>query len=159
MVTEFARDVCGWEGANSTEFDPESPFPVVSLLEEQEGVTAKGGTMRLGWYPCRLVPGSAAERAYGTDMVNERHRHRWELNNRFRDDLAAAGLRVSGTSPDGALSEIAEVADHPFMVGTQFHPELQSRPNRPHPLFRELVAAALAREAPSEAAGAVAAAT
>lgn len=145
MVTEFARDVCGLQGANSTEFDPESPHPVISLLEEQQGVTHKGGTMRLGAYPCRLVPGSLAARAYGTDLVNERHRHRWEFNNAYRAVLEEAGLRVSGTSPDGSLVEISEIAGHPFMLGTQFHPELQSRPNRPHPLFREFVAAARAR--------------
>ncbi len=145
MVTEFARDVCGLQGANSTEFDPESPHPVISLLEEQQGVTHKGGTMRLGAYPCRLVPGSLAARAYGTDLVNERHRHRWEFNNAYRAVLEEAGLRVSGTSPDGSLVEISEIADHPFMLGTQFHPELQSRPNRPHPLFREFVGAARAR--------------
>jgi CTP synthase len=145
MVTEFARDVCGLRGANSTEFDPESPHPVISLLEEQQGVTNKGGTMRLGAYPCRLVPGSLAARAYGTDLVSERHRHRWEFNNAYRAVLEEAGLRVSGTSPDGSLVEISEIAGHPFMLGTQFHPELQSRPNRPHPLFREFVAAARAR--------------
>lgn len=145
MVTEFARDVCGLQGANSTEFDPESPHPVISLLEEQQGITHKGGTMRLGAYPCRLVPGSLAARAYGTDLVNERHRHRWEFNNAYRAILEQGGLRVSGTSPDGSLVEISEIAGHPFMLGTQFHPELQSRPNRPHPLFREFVAAAKAR--------------
>ena len=142
MVTEFARHVCGLAGANSTEFAPEAPHPVISLLEEQQGITQLGGTMRLGAYPCRLVPGTIAHRAYGTDLVYERHRHRWEFNNQYRAQLEGAGLRVSGISPDGNLVEITEVADHPFMVGTQFHPELQSRPNRPHPLFRELVAAA-----------------
>ncbi len=158
MVTEFARNVCGWEGANSTEFDPESPFPVISLLEEQEGVTAKGGTMRLGWYPCRVREGTQAAESYATDLVNERHRHRWELNNRYRDEMEAAGLVVAGASPDGALAEIAEVADHPFMLGTQFHPELQSRPNRPHPLFDTLVRVALEqRERSAEASDAAAA--
>jgi CTP synthase len=147
MVTEFARDVCGLAGANSTEFDPESPHPVISLLDEQQGVTKKGGTMRLGAYPCRLAPGSAAARAYDTDLISERHRHRWEFNNAYREVLEGAGLRVSGTSPDGALVEISEIAGHPFMLGTQFHPELKSRPNRPHPLFRDFVAAAVARQA------------
>jgi CTP synthase len=141
MVTEFARNVCGLAGANSTEMDPETPHPVVSLLEEQRGVTDKGGTMRLGAYPCRLAPGSLAERAYGVDLVSERHRHRWELNNAYRETFEAAGLRASGLSPDGSLVEICEIVGHPFMLGTQFHPELQSRPNRPHPLFREFVAA------------------
>lgn len=144
MVTEFARNVCGMAGANSTEFDPESPYPVISLLEEQMGVTNKGGTMRLGAYPCRLTPGSVAATAYGTDMVSERHRHRWEFNNRYRTELEGAGLVVSGLSPDGTLVEISEIGGHPFMLGTQFHPELQSRPNRPHPLFRDFVAAAVA---------------
>ncbi len=142
MVTEFARNVCGMAGANTTEIDPESPYPVISLLEEQQGITNMGGTMRLGAYPCRLEPGSNAARAYGTDMVTERHRHRWEFNNLYREPLERAGLRISGTSPDGSLVEISEIAAHPFMMGTQFHPELQSRPNRPHPLFRDLVAAA-----------------
>ena len=143
MVTEFARNVCGMVGANSTEIDPESPFPVISLLEEQTGVVNKGGTMRLGAYPCRLSPGTLAGSAYGLDIISERHRHRWEFNNAYREILQGAGLRVSGTSPDGSLVEISELAGHPFMIGTQFHPELQSRPNRPNPLFREFVAAAL----------------
>ncbi len=144
MVTELARNACGLKGANSTEFDPESPHPVISLLEEQQGITNKGGTMRLGAYPCRLTPGSLAAAAYRTDLVSERHRHRWEFNNAYREVLEGCGLRVSGASPDGSLVEISEIAGHPFMLGTQFHPELQSRPNRPHPLFREFVAAAKA---------------
>ena len=159
MVTEFARNVCDWEGANSTEFDPESPWPVISLLEEQEGIEAKGGTMRLGWYPCRLRPGTVAGTAYDGGLINERHRHRWELNNRYRAQMEEAGLVVAGASPDGTLAEIAEVADHPFMVGTQFHPELQSRPNRPHPLFHAFVAAGLARSAPEATTAASALAT
>ena len=144
MVTEFARDVCGMDGANSTEHDPESPYPVISLLDEQQGVVNKGGTMRLGAYPCKLLPGTAAQRAYGEREISERHRHRWEFNNEYREQLEAAGLKVSGTAPDGSLVEIAEIGGHPFMVGVQFHPELQSRPNRPHPLFRDLVTAAVA---------------
>ncbi|MCA9829974.1 MAG: CTP synthase [Dehalococcoidia bacterium] len=160
MVTELARNVCGLEGANSTEHDPETPYPVISLLEEQQGIINKGGTMRLGAYPCRLEPGSLAAAAYGDENVTERHRHRWEFNNQFRPQLEAAGLRVSGTSPDGGLVEISEISGHPFMLGTQFHPELQSRPNRPHPLFRDLVAAAVARQGrvSAEAATAIAAA-
>ena len=146
MVTEFARNVCGLEGANSTEMDQETQYPVISLLEEQIGVVNKGGTMRLGAYPCRLDPGSLAARGYGADSVSERHRHRLEFNNAFREQLTGAGLRVSGTSPDGSLVEISEITGHPFMLGTQFHPELQSRPNRPHPLFREFIAAALRRQ-------------
>ena len=142
MVTEFARNVCDMPGANTTEIDPETQYPVISLLDEQQGVKAKGGTMRLGSYPCRLAPGTLAARSYGTDMVTERHRHRWEFNNFYRGKLEASGLLVSGASPDGSLVEITEIANHPFMIGSQFHPELQSRPNRPHPFFREFVAAA-----------------
>ena len=145
MVTEFARNVCGLQGANSTEFDAESPHPVISLLEEQQGVVNKGGTMRLGGYPAKLVAGTLAARSYGDDLVRERHRHRWEFNNAYRQVLTERGLVVSGTSPDGSLVEISEIGGHPFMIGTQFHPELQSRPTRPHPLFREFVAAARAR--------------
>ena len=142
MVTEFARNVCGLGGANTTEIDPESPHPVISLLDEQQGVTSKGGTMRLGAYPCKLEAGSLAALAYQTDLISERHRHRWEFNNAYRDVLARNGLNASGTSPDGSLVEISEISTHPFMLGTQFHPELQSRPNRPHPLFRDFVTAA-----------------
>ena len=153
MVTEFARNVCGMKGANTTEIDPESPYPVISLLNEQEGITNKGGTMRLGAYPCKLVPGSLAANAYQTDLISERHRHRWEFNNAYREVLANAGLKASGTSPDGSLVEISEISGHPFMLGTQFHPELQSRPNRPHPLFRDFVAAALRHRAQAAASG------
>ncbi len=143
MVAEFARNVCDLPGANSTEMDPETPYPVVSLLEEQYGIINKGGTMRLGAYPCHLETGTLAQRTYGTDLVHERHRHRLEFNNAYRDLMQAKGLRLSGLSPDGTLVEISEISGHPFMLGTQFHPELQSRPNRPHPLFREFVAAAV----------------
>ncbi|MBI2767432.1 MAG: CTP synthase [Chloroflexi bacterium] len=146
MVTEFARNVCGMGGANTTEIDPESPYPVISLLEEQLGIKDKGGTMRLGAYPCTLIENSLAARAYDSNLVFERHRHRWEFNNKYKAQLEAAGLGVSGTSPDGSLVEISEITGHPFMLGTQFHPELQSRPNRPHPLFRDFVAAAVRRE-------------
>jgi CTP synthase len=147
MVTEFARNVCGMAGANTTEIDPETPYPVISLLEEQTGIVNKGGTMRLGAYPCRLEPGTHAAEAYGTDMISERHRHRWEFNNLYKDVLTRAGLVISGTSPDGSLVEISEIGGHPFMLGTQFHPELQSRPNRPQPLFRDFIAAAKAMAA------------
>lgn len=143
MVTEFARNVCDMPGANSTEMDPETPYPVISLLEEQTGIVNKGGTMRLGGYPCALSEGSLAAASYDTGLINERHRHRLEFNNAYRETLEGCGLRVSGTSPDGMLVEISEIAGHPFMLGTQFHPELQSRPNRPHPLFRAFVAAAV----------------
>jgi CTP synthase len=145
MVVEFARAVLGLAGANSTEFDPGTSYPVISLLSEQLGVEDKGGTMRLGYYPCLLKTGTKARRAYGVDVVAERHRHRYEFNNRFRQDLEAAGLVASGLSPDGALVEICELRNHPFMVGSQFHPELMSRPMRPHPLLREFVAASKER--------------
>ncbi|HHY92585.1 MAG TPA: CTP synthase, partial [Firmicutes bacterium] len=141
-VVEFARAVLGWEGANSSEFDEASPYPVIDLLPEQKGITSKGGTMRLGAYPCHLVPGTHAYAAYGEAVVQERHRHRYEFNNDYRAELEAHGLKVAGTSPDGRLVEIIELADHPWFVGTQFHPELKSRPNRPHPLFREFIRAA-----------------
>ena len=153
MVTEFARNVCGLAGANTTEIDPETPHPVISLLEEQQGITNMGGTMRLGAYPCRLDAGTLAGQAYQTDLISERHRHRWEFNNAYREQLEGHGLRVSGLSPDGALVEISEIGTHPFMLGTQFHPELQSRPNRPHPLFRDFITAA---KSSSTAPGAIA---
>jgi CTP synthase len=139
MVVEAARTALGTDAVNSTEFDPETPHAVISLLSEQEGVEDKGGTMRLGSYPCHLVPGSRAQQAYGTDDIRERHRHRYEFNNRYREPLEEFGLVASGISPDGSLVEVCEIRDHPFMVGTQFHPEFRSRPDRPHPLFRELI--------------------
>ena len=151
MVIEYARNVLGLAGANSTEVDPHTPHPVISLLSEQLGIEDKGGTMRLGGYRCRLVPGTRAAAAYETDEVVERHRHRWEFNNAYRDQLAAAGLVASGVSPDGQLVEIAEVADHPFMLGSQFHPEFRSRPDRPQPLFREFVRAATVRRSGRDA--------
>ena len=141
MVTEFARNVCGFKEANSTEFSPNSRYPVISLLEEQKGISAKGGTMRLGTYPCELITDSRASRAYGTTTIQERHRHRWEVNLKYREHLENNGLVISGISPDGVLAEIVEVKDHPFFLGTQFHPELQSRPNRPHPLFSAFIKA------------------
>jgi CTP synthase len=143
MVVEFARHLFGNDEANSTEFYPETPYPVISLLSEQQGVQDKGGTMRLGGYPCRLVPGTKAHAAYNCDEVIERHRHRYELNNEFRSQMEEAGLITSGTLPDGSLVEICELKEHPWMVGSQFHPEFRSRPNRPHPLFVGFVGAAL----------------
>jgi len=140
-VIEAARHLCGREGANSTEIDATTPHPVIDLMPNQKGVDM-GGTMRLGLWECRLQPGSIAARAYGEPTVFERHRHRFEVNNAYRDELAAAGLVVSGASPDGQLAEIMELKDHPFFVGVQFHPEFRSRPNRPHPLFREFIAVA-----------------
>lgn len=135
MVIEFARAVLGDDEVNSTEFDRSTPHPVIDLMPDQRDIADMGGTMRLGLYPCQLQPGTIARRAYKTDLVQERHRHRFELNNAYRDLLSSAGMRFSGISPDGRLVEIAELVDHPFMLGTQFHPEFLSRPNRPHPLF------------------------
>ncbi len=146
-VVEFARHVCGLEGAHSSELDPRTPYPVIDLMEEQLGVTAKGGTMRLGSYPCRLQSGSRAAEIYGAEMVQERHRHRYEVNNAFRQALSDGGLRLAGLSPDGRLVEMVELEDHPWFVACQFHPELKSRPNRAHPLFRSFIAAAKEREA------------
>ena len=142
MVIERTRSCAGLPDANSTEFDTETSAPVIDLMPEQRGVKEMGGTMRLGVYPCHMVPGTLAARAYESAVVGERHRHRFELNNDYRERLEDAGLRFSGLSPDGRLVEIAEAADHPFMVGTQFHPEFRSRPNRPHPLFRDFIGAA-----------------
>jgi CTP synthase len=144
-VVEFARHVCGLAGANTTEVDPDTPHPVIDLLPEQKGVTDKGGTMRLGLYPCRLVPGSLAAAAYGTDQVAERHRHRYEVNNAYLPILTRHGLRVTGVYPHKNLVEIVELSDHPWFVGTQFHAEYRSRPTRPHPLYRDFIGAALRR--------------
>ncbi len=145
LCIEFARAALGTEEANSTEFDVFTPNPVIDLLPEQRDLPDKGGTMRLGVYPCQLQPGSRAAAAYGEEFVFERHHHRFEFNNDFRERLGAAGLQFSGLSPDGRLVEVAEVVDHPWMLGTQFHPEFKSRPNRPHPLFRDFMGAAVAR--------------
>ncbi len=145
MVIEFARHVLGSEDANSTEFDRSTPHPVIDLLPEQRNIGDMGGTMRLGLYPCHLVPGSVAGEAYGLSAVQERHRHRFEFNNTYREVLGARGMVFSGLSPDGKLVEIAELAGHPFMVGSQFHPEFLSRPTRPHPLFRAFLRAVGAR--------------
>ena len=142
MVVEYSRNVLHLESANSTEFDPETPYPVIDLMLEQQQVRSKGGTMRLGLYPCHLVKGSHAARAYGEPIVWERHRHRYELNNAYRGMLEEAGLKASGIWPEGSLVEIAEAVGHPFMVGVQFHPEFRSRPERPHPLFREFMGVA-----------------
>ncbi|MDR7484250.1 MAG: CTP synthase [Armatimonadota bacterium] len=146
-VVEFARHVCGLTGANTTEVDPATPHPVISMLAEQRGIVDKGGTMRLGRYPCRVAPGSRAMEAYGVPEVGERHRHRYELNNAYRPILEAHGMRVSGIYPEQDLVEIIELPDHPWFVGTQFHGEYRSRPNRPHPLYRAFIRAALDRTA------------
>jgi len=142
MVIEFARSALGLTGANSTEFDASTPYPVIDLLPEQKEIESKGGTMRLGNYPCKLVDGSHAASAYGQELVNERHRHRYEFNNQFRAQLQEAGMVYSGLSPDGRLVELCELANHPWMVSCQFHPEFASRPDRPHPLFRDFIGVA-----------------
>ena len=144
-VTEFARNVCGIADANSTEFRADCS-PVIDLMDAQKKVKDLGGTMRLGAYPCKLVKGSRAQAAYGADTVQERHRHRWEVNNRFRDGLQEKGLKVSGFHEELDLVEIVELPDHPWFVAVQFHPEFKSKPTKPHPLFRELVKAAYARK-------------
>ena len=141
-VIEFARNVLGLEGANSTEFDPTAPHPVIDLMVSQQDVDEKGGTMRLGLYPARLAAGSLVRELYGDELIYERHRHRWEVNNRYRRDLEASGLRLSGLAPDGSLVEFIEMPNHPFFVATQAHPELKSRPDDPHPLFAGLIEAA-----------------
>jgi hypothetical protein len=143
-VIEIARNLAGLEGANSSEFEADTPYPVIDLLPDQRRVADKGGTMRLGLDPCRLQKGTRAEQAYGDGLVFERHRHRYEVNNRFRRRLEEAGLVFSGTSPDGRLVEMIELPDHPWFVAGQFHPEFRSRPTRPHPLFRDFVGAATA---------------
>ena len=135
QVIEFCRYALQDELANSTEFDRSTPHPVIDLMPDQRSIADMGGTMRLGLYPCKLEPGTIAAACYQKELVQERHRHRFELNNTYRDILGKNGMRFSGISPDGRLVEIAELADHPFMLGTQFHPEFLSRPNRPHPLF------------------------
>ncbi len=144
-VSEFARHVVGMDGANSTEFDPETPYPVIDLLPEQKEVADMGGTMRLGADPIKLHEGTAAREIYGEAVIYERHRHRYEVNNFLRKRLEAAGLVISGTSPDERLVEVIEIQDHPFFVASQYHPEFKSRPDRPAPLFREFVRAALGR--------------
>ena len=142
-IIEFARNVCGVDDANSSEFEPECGQAVISLLPSQRGVTDMGGTMRLGAYTCRLRPGSRVASIYGAPEVSERHRHRYEVDNGYRDVLAEHGMRCTGLSPDGSLVEMIELPEHPWYVGCQFHPELRSRPTRPHPLFASFVAAAL----------------
>ena len=142
-VVEYARHMCGWADAHSSELDPATTHPVIDLMPDQRGVTAKGGTMRLGAYPCKVVSrGSRTYQAYGAEEISERHRHRYEFNNEDRDALTQAGLELAGLSPDGRLVEIVELPGHPWFVGVQFHPELKSRPNTAHPLFRAFIAAA-----------------
>jgi len=143
---EFARNVCGLTNANSTEFDEKTPHPVISLLDEQKDVTNKGASMRLGTWPTKIVAGTRAHQLYGSDEVNERHRHRYEFNPDFRERMTCKGFVISGTSPDGDLVEIIELKDHPWFLACQFHPEFQSKPNQPHPLFKGFIAASLAHE-------------
>ena len=142
-VCEFARDVAGLEGANSSEFEPTTPHPVIDLMLEQSDVHDMGGTMRLGAYPCTVVPGTKGWDAYGEDVIYERHRHRYEVSNEYRQRLVDAGLVISGLSPDGRLVEMVELPDHPWFVGNQGHPEFKSRPTRPAPLFRDFIGAAV----------------
>ena len=144
-IIEFARNVCGLDDVNSTEFQPDCATPVIALMAAQRDVATMGGTMRLGAYAARLRAGSRVAQAYGTTEISERHRHRWEVSNAYRDVLAEYGLRLSGQSPDGGLVEVIELPDHPWFLGCQFHPELKSRPTRPHPLFAAFVGAALRR--------------
>jgi CTP synthase len=144
---EYARNVCGIKGANSTEFDRKTAEPVISLLEEQRGVRNKGGSMRLGTWPTKLVPGTLAKKIYGRDEVMERHRHRYEFNMKYRDRMTEKGFTISGTSPDGTLAELIELRDHPYFLACQYHPEFQSKPNKPHPLFRGFIQACLAHPA------------
>lgn len=146
MCIELARDILDSDEPNSTEFDSKTEHPIISLMPDQHGLADMGGTMRLGIYPCHLKPGTKAAEAYQADVVRERHRHRWEFNNHYRTMLAEHGLVYSGLSPDGRLVEISELADHPFMVGSQFHPEFKSRPNRPHPLFQAFLEASIEYE-------------
>jgi CTP synthase len=145
MVIDLGRHLLGEAHCNSSEFDAECAHPVVDLMPDQRGVVDKGATMRRGSYPCRLQDGTLARRTYGVPVVHERHRHRFEINNSYRETLADAGMVWSGQSPDGRLVEIGELRDHPFMVGSQFHPEFRSRPNNPHPLFRAFIEAAIER--------------
>ncbi|HOB20960.1 MAG TPA: gamma-glutamyl-gamma-aminobutyrate hydrolase family protein, partial [Candidatus Atribacteria bacterium] len=145
-VIEFARNAAGLHGANSAEFDPAARYRVIDIMPDQVGITQKGGTMRLGTYPCRIAPGTLMHRLYGAEMISERHRHRYEFSNEYRDVLTQNGLCLSGTSPDGRLVEAVELREdvHPFYIGVQFHPEFLSRPNKPHPLFHGLIKAAMA---------------
>ena len=146
MCIEFGRHIFNSDEPNSTEFDPTTPYPVIDLMADQKEITDMGGTMRLGLYPCVLTPETKAHEAYGVDEVQERHRHRWEFNNAYRQPFQEAGMVFSGLSPDGRLVEIAELRDHPFMVGSQFHPEFKSRPDDPHPLFLAFVQNAIAEQ-------------
>jgi len=143
---EFARNVCGIASANSAEFDQTSSDPVICLLDEQREVTNKGASMRLGTWPTKIQPGTLAEKIYGSDEVLERHRHRYEFNMKYREQMREKGFEISGTSPDGSLAELVELRDHPYFLACQYHPEFQSKPNKPHPLFKAFIQAALAHQ-------------
>jgi CTP synthase len=145
-VIEFARNVAGMGNANSSEFDPNTPYPIIDLMAHQREVEDLGGTMRLGLYPCKIMPGTRAAAAYGEEVIYERHRHRYEVNNSLRQKLEEAGMVFSGLSPDDRLVEMVEIPDHPWFIASQFHPEFKSRPLRPHPLFREFAGAAVKRQ-------------
>ena len=142
-VIEYARNVLGFEGANSSEINPNTKYPVIDLMNDQKDIENLGGTMRLGQYPCKLVEGSNSSAAYKAELISERHRHRYEFNNSYREEISKAGMDIIGTSPNGRLVEIVEIKDHPWFVAVQFHPELKSRPNKPHPLFAGFIGAAL----------------
>jgi CTP synthase len=143
-VAEFARNAAGMPGANSSEFDSSTEYPVIDLLPEQKDVADMGGTMRLGASPTKVVEGTKAFEAYGKEIIYERHRHRYEVNNVYREQLLKAGLVISGTTPDERLVELVELPDHPWFVACQYHPEFKSRPTNPHPLFRDFIGAAVA---------------
>jgi CTP synthase len=142
LVIEYARNVCGLDDADSTEFNPGTPHRVIFKLRELKGIEDLGGTMRLGNWTCKLTEGSFAQRAYGTREINERHRHRYEFNREYEDRLKAAGLKITGETPDNTYVEICEIADHPWFLGCQFHPEFKSKPMEPHPLFKAFIGAA-----------------
>ena len=145
-IIEYARHVIGYEDANSVELDPDTAHPVIALMPEQNQVTDLGGTLRLGAYPCVLEEGSLARSLYGTDVISERHRHRYEVNNEYREELTSHGMRLCGRSPDQRIVEMMELPDHPYFIATQGHLELKSRPNKAHPLFYGLIRASLDRQ-------------
>ena len=141
-VIEFARDVLGLKDADSVEFNPDTKNPVIHIMEEQKNITKKGGTMRLGAYPCVLAKETLANKLYGSEEISERHRHRYEFNNEYKKEMEQKGMVFSGTSPDGNLVEIVEIKEHPYFIAAQFHPEFKSRPDRPQPLFVGLISVA-----------------
>jgi CTP synthase len=152
-VAEFARHVAGMVGANSSEFDPSTNYPVIDLLPEQKDIADMGGTMRLGASPTKVIAGTKAHAAYGEEVIYERHRHRYEVNNVYRSKLVDAGLVIGGMTPDERLVELVELTDHPWFVACQYHPEFKSRPTKPHPLFRDFIAAAIACQCGAKAEG------